>query len=100
MEILENLKIRLGIAADDTSKDSLLTLKIDDAKDLFMSECNRSDVPLEADNLIAQIAEKLHSAVNNVQSETLGDHSVSYFSEFSEPLKKQFGKFRLVRIPK
>ena len=52
MEIIEKVKLYLNIPIDDTSKDNLLLLLIEQSQNEFLAYCNRDDVPALASNVI------------------------------------------------
>ena len=52
MEIIDKVKLYLNIPIDDTSKDNLLLLLIEQSQNEFLAYCNRDDVPALAANVI------------------------------------------------
>lgn len=52
MELIDKVKLYLNIPIDDTSKDNLLLLLIEQSQDEFCAYCNRDDVPTLAANVI------------------------------------------------
>lgn len=52
MEIIDKVKLYLNIPIDDTSKDNLLLLLIEQSQNEFLAYCNRDDVPALASNVI------------------------------------------------
>lgn len=76
-----NVKLRLEIAALDVSLDTRLALSIADAETIFKARCTRDDVPDGAAGTIERLAALLYTrdSSGNVQSETLGDHSVQNY---------------------
>ena len=52
MEIIDKVKLYLNIPIDDTSKDNLLLLLIEQSQDEFLAYCNRDDVPALAANVL------------------------------------------------
>ena len=52
MELIDKVKLYLNIQIDDSSKDNLLLLLIQQSQDEFCAYCNRDDVPALADNVI------------------------------------------------
>ncbi|MBQ7232804.1 MAG: phage head-tail connector protein [Bacillales bacterium] len=97
--MLDNLKIRLGIPIENFSVDALLELKIQDAKNLFMNYCNRSDIPETAMPLIEQLAVSLYEDRRGVVSEKMGDTSYTYAdSTLSGELTRQLNRYRKVRV--
>ena len=52
MELIDKVKLYLNIPIDDTSKDNLLLLLIEQSQDEFLAYCNRDDVPALAANVL------------------------------------------------
>ena len=52
MEIIDKVKLYLNIPIDDTSKDNLLLLLIEQSQNEFLAYCNRDDVPALAANVL------------------------------------------------
>lgn len=52
MEIIDKVKLYLNIPIDDTSKDNLLLLIIEQSQNEFLAYCNRDDVPALAANVL------------------------------------------------
>lgn len=52
MELIDKVKLYLNIPIDDTSKDNLLLLLIEQSQNEFLAYCNRDDVPALAANVI------------------------------------------------
>lgn len=97
--ILENVKIRLGVPADDGQYDSLLILQIEDAKSFFKDYCKRNDIPLQAQSIIERLVVALRESHGVIQSEKIGDTSTTYFeSIISDDLKKQLNRYRRILV--
>lgn len=98
-DILENVKIRLGIPIDDGQYDRLLIIQIEDAKNFFKDYCKRKDIPLQAQSIIEKLVVALREHHGGVQSEKIGDTSTTYFeSVISDDLKKQLNNYRKIII--
>ena len=52
MEIIDKVKLYLNIPIDDTSKDNLLLLLIEQSQNEFVAYCNRDDIPALAANVL------------------------------------------------
>ena len=52
MELIDKVKLYLNIPIDDTSKDNLLLLLIEQSQNEFLAYCNRDDVPALASNVL------------------------------------------------
>lgn len=99
MATLDNLKIRLGIAADDTSQDAKLNLYIADAEALFKEKTGRDDVPESAGSLIESLALliKARQEAGYKQSETLGDYSSVHLvlnDDIPKSLRERLSRYR------
>lgn len=52
MELIDKIKLYLNIPIDDSSKDNLLLLLIEQSQNEFLAYCNRDDVPALAANVL------------------------------------------------
>ena len=52
MELIDKVKLYLNIPIDDTSKDNLLLLLVEQSQNEFLAYCNRDDVPALAANVL------------------------------------------------
>ena len=94
----DNLKIRLGIPLEDSSRDALLHLKLEDAKQFFLDYCNRSDIPETARSLVERLAVSFYEDRRGVISEKMGDTSYTYGGAvISDELRKQLNRYRRIK---
>ena len=99
---INNLKARLGIAADDTSQDELLALILADAQAFFKDYCNRDDIPEAAESVIARLAVVFYSrnADQYKQSMTIGAYSTTNFAaegdDIPKSIRNQLRRYRTV----
>lgn len=97
MNTLTRVKIRLNIPLEETKYDELLNLQIEDAQDFFKDYCKRNDIPASAQGIIERLVVELNNSHGGVQSEKVGDTSVTYFeSIISKDLKKQMNRYRRI----
>lgn len=95
MTILERVKIRLGIAAEEVKHDALLLIQVGDAESFFKDYCKRSDIPASAQSIVEQLVVSIHNSHGGIQSEKIGDTSFSYFEDtISGDLKRQLNRYR------
>lgn len=98
-----DLKTRLGIAADDTSQNTLLALILADAQAYFKDYCNRDDIPDEAESLVDRLAVVFYdrNADQYKQHITVGEYSsTNYTTEDDIPksIKSQLRRYRVVKF--
>lgn len=78
MTLLQKIKILVGVKVEDTSKDALIGLLIEQAEDEFLQYCNRDDIPDRADNVVVDM---VIIKYNLLGSEGLSSQSYSGLSE-------------------
>lgn len=78
MTQLQKVKLLIGIAVSDTSKDNLIDLLLEQAKNEFLEYCHRDDIPDRADNVVIDMAVIKY---NLLGSEGLSNQSYSGLSE-------------------
>lgn len=106
MATLDNVKLILGIDSSDTSEDDLLNLYIAKAYDYVIDYCNLDEDKLENDDItkINSISEEIvvykyqNRGTENLKSETLGSHSVSFKDELPDAITRQLNKIRRVKV--
>lgn len=99
METLARIKIRLGIPVSETKHDDILLLQIGDAETFFKDYCKRDDIPLQAKGLIEQLVVTLNQSHGGVQSEKVGDTSITYFEQIiPDDLKRQLNRYRFIKV--
>lgn len=102
------IKKRLGISADDKSKDTTIQSLISEFEDFIKAECN-NDFKDENGNVnyprlfgslaVEYVGKNLEpKRLKGVQSESLGDHSISFVSSgYSTSFQQAINKFRKVK---
>lgn len=94
---LERVKIRLEIPLEDTSQDDQLQLRLSDAEDFFKMYCRRSDIPLRAAGLIERLAVLFYQERSGVQSEKIGDTSVTFRTDqMPLEMKRELNRYRRI----
>lgn len=93
------LKTRLGIPVDDLSQDDLLALILADAQAFFKDYCNREDIPVEAESLVARLAVVLYSrnADQYKQGASVGAYSTTNFvlgDDIPKSIMKQLRRYK------
>lgn len=101
MELLEKVKLRLGIT--DDSKDELIGDIIDDVKSYIVTACNRSgtdDIPDTLSGAIVKMAviDYNRLGVEGLSSENYSGASYSYEADYPDSIKKELYHERLVRM--
>lgn len=95
---MEKLKLLLGIKIDDTSKDALLSILLEQATSELKQYCYREQLPVEANNVIIDMAVVKY---NLLGTEGLSSQSYSGMNEayanYSPQLIKSMNRFRKVK---
>lgn len=99
MSQLESLKIRLGISKEDTKKDDLLSLVLEDSKNEILDHCNRTILPTRAESLQRELAIIYYNRQGSEgeSSRSEGGVSVSYSTEIPEGIKNRLNAFRKLK---
>lgn len=99
MAQLEKLKIRLGINKEDTSKDDLLNMLLEDAESEILDYTNRDTLPAKAEALQRELAITYYNRMGSEgeASRSEGGVSVSYSIEIPESIKKRLNSLRLLK---
>ena len=100
MAQLEKLKIRLGINKEDTSKDDLLNMLLEDAESEILDYTNRDTLPAtKAEALQRELAITYYNRMGSEgeASRSEGGVSVSYSIEIPENIKKRLNSLRLLK---
>ena len=95
---MEKLKLLIGIKIDDTSKDALLSILLEQATSELKQYCYREQLPVEANNVIIDMAVVKY---NLLGTEGLSSQSYSGMNEayanYSPQLIKSMNRFRKVK---
>lgn len=95
--MLDKIKLLIGIAATDTTKDSLIQLLLDQAESEFLQYTNQSEMPQSAGNIIIEMAIIKY---NLIGSEGLASQSYSgmseTYSQYPPQLIKAMNRYRKV----
>lgn len=99
MTQLEKLKIRLEISKEDTSKDDLLNMLLEDAEGEILDYTNRTILPDKAQALQRELAITYYNRMGSEgeASRSEGGVSVSYSIEIPENIKKRLNSLRLLK---
>lgn len=103
--MLDEIKLFLSIDKEDTSKDSLLQLLIEDAECFILNYCNIKKLPDRLTYVVKQIvADKFKSITqdNNVASIKRGDTQITYnittdINSFTKNQISILNKFRKIK---
>jgi len=98
MEMIDKVKLLLGLT--DNSKDSLLTLFIEQAQQEFKDYCRREDIPAAASQVIIDLVILRY---NRQGAEGLAGQSFSgvredYLDGYPKSLEAAMGRYRKVRF--
>lgn len=99
MTQLEKLKIRLEIKKEDTSKDDLLTMLLEDAEAEISDYCNRDVILAKAEVLQRELAIIYYNRMGSEgeASRSEGGVSVSYSTEIPSNIKSRLNSFRRLK---
>lgn len=97
---LHKVKLKLGIASDDKSKDELILMYLDDSKYTILNIINDTEVPMMLQNVMVDmaVAKVNHQGNEGLKSYSEGGISLSYNDTVSDDVMKQIVKFR--KLPK
>lgn len=97
--ILDNLKIRLEINNEDTSKDALLEMLLEDAKGEILDYCNRDVLLPKMESLQRELAIIYYNRMGSEgeSSRSEGGVSVSYSTVIPESLKSRLRSYRRLK---
>lgn len=100
MTQLEKLKIRLNISKEDTSKDALLEMFLEDAESEILDFCNRDALPEKAEGLQRELTIIYYNRMGSEgeSSRSEGGVSVSYSTEIPENIKRRLISFRRLKL--
>lgn len=95
---MEKLKLLIGIKIDDTSKDALLSILLEQATSELKQYCYREQLPVEANNVIIDMAVVKY---NLLGTEGLSSQSYSGMNEayanYPPQLIKSMNRYRKVK---
>lgn len=99
MTQLEKVKIRLEIKKEDTSKDDLLNMLLEDVEGEILDYTNRDILPDKAQALQRELAITYYNRMGSEgeASRSEGGVSVSYSIEIPENIKKRLNSLRLLK---
>ena len=95
---MEKLKLLIGIKIDDTSKDALLSVLLEQATSELKQYCYRDQLPVEANNVIIDMAVVKYNLLG-----TEGLSSQSYngmneaYANYPPQLIKSMNRYRKVK---
>lgn len=114
--MLNKLKMILGVKAEDTEKDGVLSFNLETVQDEVKNYCNIDEIPAALENVVVRIAADLYrsegygqaDAPRVAQSVSRGDVSINYgngtatasiggVKSFIDDYKTQLQAFRKLR---
>ena len=100
MEKLLKVKLLLGIAADDATKDNLLTMLIDDAVVEVIDYCNLKEYNTNLDSTVVKMATQNYNKISNqgIASQSYSGVSETYVDGYSADVMAQLNKNRRVKF--
>lgn len=98
--MLEKIKVLLGIADNDSSKDELLEYLISDAEHFVCSYCRCSNYNSEFDTVVVKMVLEDYNklGLEGVQSRSFSGLSESYNSNYSDDIYALLKTFRRVIV--
>lgn len=99
MEKLLKIKLLLGIALNDITKDNLLTMLIDDAIEEVINYCNLKQYNTNLDSIVVKMVTQNYSKISNqgLSSQSYSGVSETYVDGYSADLVAQLNKNRRVK---
>ena len=101
VELLEKVKLMLGIKANDTSCDDVLSLMLEDATTSVLNYCRLKKLPKELEVVVREIVINKYKNIemDNVESVKRGDTEVTYseaigIKDFTDVQKASLNRFR------
>jgi len=96
--MIDNIKILLGIT--DASKDTLLQLLINDAKDFATAYCNLEIYETKLDNIIIKMVIERFNKLGSegINSKNYSGISESYADDYNPTIYKQLNKNRRLKM--
>lgn len=100
MEKLLKIKLLLGIALNDITKDNLLTMLIDDAIEEVINYCNLKQYNTNLDSIVVKMVTQNYGKISNqgLSSQSYSDVSETYVDGYSADLVAQLNKNRRVKF--
>ena len=98
--MLENLKLMLGIAADDTTQDDLLNLLLDNAKLFIVEYCNIDRYMNKLDPIAVKCAIEDYNRMGaeGLSGKGFSGVSESYNQDYSDSIYNSLKKHRRIRM--
>jgi hypothetical protein len=97
VDSLQRIKIRLGLALEDTSQDPLIEIRSSDAADFFRGYCRRKKIPDAAAGLVERLVVWGIQTPGSIQSEKIGDTSVTYrAADIPVDLLRELNRYRRI----
>lgn len=98
--MLDKVKIYLGIAASDTSKDALLNLLIDECEAFALDYCHLEEATEPLGEVIILMVLERYNKVGNegVASANYGGISEEFMEDYSKGIYRRLKTFRKVRV--
>lgn len=95
MDNLEKTKIIIGLEIDDTTKDTVLTLLLEQAASEFLQYTNRDEIPDKANNVIVDMAVVKYNLLGTegLESQSYSGMSENY-GQYSPQLIKALNRYR------
>lgn len=100
MEKLLKVKLLLDIAADDATKDNLLTMLIDDAVVEVIDYCNLKEYNTNLDSTVVKMATQNYNKISSqgIASQSYSGVSETYVDGYSADVMAQLNKNRRVKF--
>lgn len=100
--MLEKIKLLLGLAEEDESRDDLINTLISLCKDQAVDFCNLDEYSSKLDSaVISMVIERYNKiGTEGVSSVSTNGINESYVEDYSKPIKNKLIKNRKVRLVK
>lgn len=98
--MLKKIKISLNISTEDTSKDNLLNLMLEDVQEFILNYCNIKELPGKAESLIRRITNIRYNIMGSegLNSESYSGVSQSFIDGLPKDIKQELDTIRKVKF--
>lgn len=100
--MLEKIKLLLGLAEDDESRDDLINTLISLCKDQAIDFCNLDEYISKLDSAVISMVIERYNKIGTEGASSVSTNGIneSYIEDYSRPIKEKLIKNRKVRLVK
>lgn len=99
-EIIENAKVLADIDLIDTSKDKILELYFEEARDFILDYCKVNEIPSTLYSILSKmiVFQYRQKGLENIQSEGKGSLSEAYLTEYPPNIMNRLSRHARVKF--